>query len=315
MKQQEPPAPVRSLTVSRDHGHVLHVESHGNQAGIPTVILHGGPGAGISYRQLQTVDLARHQVILFDQRGSGKSTPTASLEANTTAHLVGDLEAIREQFGFEKWIVAGGSWGSTLALAYAQKHPDRVAALRLYGIFLASREEVDWWFQGISTAYPDYWEDFAAHVTPAERGDLCAAYHQRLTSNDNETSMSASYALRLFSARTQTLEPSETHVHDVLAAPEKVLAVARLFTHYCRNRAFMRSGELLQGIDRIRHIPAEIVQARYDMVTPMRTAWALHRAWPEAGFRIVTLSNHTCSEPMLAELRAAMDRLGALSGL
>lgn len=306
---------AQSYRLERDNGHVLHVEHHGRRDGIPTVILHGGPGAGLSYRELQTIDLDRHMVVLFDQRGAGRSTPSASLEANTTGHLVADLDAIREMFGFDKWIVAGGSWGSTLALAYAQAHPDRVSAIRLYGVFLASREEIDWWFQGLATVFPDHWEDFAAHVTPAERADLCAAYYNRLTSPDAETAMAAAYALRLFSGRTQTLEPAENHIHDLLASPEKVLAVARLFTHYCMHRAFMRGGELLAGLDRIRHIPAEIVQARYDMVTPMRSAWALHRAWPEASFRVVTLSNHTCTEPMLGALRAAMDRLTEVAGM
>jgi proline iminopeptidase len=303
--------PWASYKLARD-GHVIHVERHGVEGGMPTVILHGGPGAGLSHRQLMTVDLNLQDVVLFDQRGGGQSEPNACIENNTTQHLVEDMEAIRSMLGFEKWIVAGGSWGSTLALAYAQAYPERVAAIRLYGIFLASPAEVDWWFKGLRTVFPDCWEDFAAHVSEDERDDLCSAYYKRLTSPDSAVSTSAAYALRLYSARTQTLEPSDQHTQSVLASPKLVLAVARLFTHYCVNGAFLAPNELLDGIDIIRGIPADIIQARYDMVTPMSAAWKLHRAWPEAGFSVVTLSNHTCTAPMIAALRQSMDNLLSL---
>lgn len=302
-------AECETLRLTRDSGHELHIERHGRRGGIPTVILHGGPGAGLVRGALNTLDPERHDVVLFDQRGCGKSTPLASLEANTTAHLISDLEAIRELMGFECWFVIGGSWGSTLALAYAQAHPERVSALRLHGIFLAEAQDVDWWFHGVRHVFPDHWEVFAGHVRPEERDDLPAAYFRRLTSEEPGVAERAAWHLRNFSARTQTFEPDEAHIANLLSSPEKYLPVARLFTAYCLNRAFLPEGALLAGVDRIRHIPAEIVQARYDMTTPVRSAWELHKAWPEAGFQIVTLSNHTSTPEMIVALREATTRL------
>lgn len=290
-------------------GHELYIERHGSAGALPTVFLHGGPGAGLSHACLKSFDLSRHDLVLFDQRGAGRSTPNAELDGNTTDALIEDLERIRTHLGFDRWIVAGGSWGSCLALAYAQAHPERVLALRLHGIFLGRTEEVRWWFHGIASIFPDQWEQFASHVPLEERGDLLAAYHRRLTSPDIAVQQAAAWELRNFSARTQTLEPDEAHVARLLDSPARYLPVARLFTHYCLNRFFLPEGGLLAGIDRIRHIPAEILQGRYDMVTPMTSAWDLHRAWPEAGFEIVTLANHASSPAMLAAQRAATQRL------
>lgn len=289
--------------------HELHLERHGTAGALPTVFLHGGPGAGLSYACLNSFDLSRHDLVLFDQRGAGRSTPSAELDGNTTALLIEDLERIRTHFGFDSWMVAGGSWGSCLALAYAQAHPERVLALRLHGIFLGRPEEVRWWFHGIASVFPDEWEHFASHVPADERGDLLTAFYHRLISADLAVQESAAWALRNFSARTQTLEPDEAHVAHLLSSPARYLPVARLFTHYCMNRFFLPEGALLAGIDRIRHIPAEILQGRYDMVTPMTSAWDLHKAWPEARFEIVTLANHASSPAMLAAQRAATQRL------
>lgn len=297
------------LKLQRDNGHVLHVERHGTMGGIPTVVLHGGPGGSLARAALASFDLGRHDVILFDQRGCGQSTPLASLHANTTQDLIGDIEAIRQHFGFKAWMVAGGSWGSFLSLAYAQAHPENVLALRVHGIFLCGDQDVDWWFQGVRAIFPDHWEVFAGHVEPHERDNLLEAYYQRTTSDDPAVAEAAAWHLRNFSARTQTFEPDEAHIANLLSSPAKYLPVARLFTAYCRARAFMPEGAILQGIDRIRHIPAQIVQGRYDMVTPMQSAWALHRAWPEAGFTIATLSNHTTTPALLEALTKATTRL------
>lgn len=297
------------MRLPRDGGHELHIERFGTPGGIPTVVLHGGPGAGLVRSSVKTIDLERHDVILFDQRGCGQSTPLAELRDNTTAHLISDIEAIREFFGFEKWLVIGGSWGSFLGLAYAEAHPERVTGLRIHGIFLGGRNDVDWWFQGVRSVFPDHWEVFAGHVTPEERGDLVHAYHRRLISEEPGLAEAAAWHLRNFSARTQTFEPDDAHIANLLSSPEKYLPVSRLFAAYCVNHGFLPEGALLAGIDRIRHIPTEILQGRYDMTTPVRSAWDLHKAWPEAKFTLVTLSNHTASPDMQAAQRAATERL------
>lgn len=303
---------ITTLRLAVDGLHELHIERHGTPGAIPTVLLHGGPGAGISAAALATINPARHDIVAFDQRGAGRSTPSGELRDNTTQHLIADIEAIRRELGFDRWLVIGGSWGSFLSLAYAQSHPERVLGLRLHGIFLAGDADVDWWFHGIRHVFPDQWQEFAAHVPAEERGDLLAAYHRRLTSDDPAVVDAAAFSLRSFSARTQTLEPQEDHVANLLAGPEKYLPLARLFAHYCVNRGFLPRGAILGGIDRIRHIPAVILQGRYDMVTPMASAWALHQHWPEAAFEIVTLANHASTGAMAEAQRRATDRLADL---
>lgn len=295
--------------LNRDHGHCLHIERHGAAGGVPTLFLHGGPGAGIGLAALGGFDLTRHDMVMFDQRGCGKSTPLGVFAGNTTADLIGDIEAIRQAFGFERWIVCGGSWGSYLALAYAQAHPDRVLGLRVHGIFLARDSDIHWWFQGVRDVFPEEWEQFAALVTPSERDDLLSAYYARLTSDQPEVVERAAWHLRNFSARTQTFEVDEAHIATLLAVPEKYIPVARLFTHYCKHHAFQPPNAILDRLDAIRAIPTEILQGRYDMVTPVRSAWDLHKALPEARFTLVTLSNHTTSPAMREALRAASDRL------
>ena len=303
--------PYATHRVEVDAPHVLYVEECGNPDGIPVVFLHGGPGGGTKPVQRQTFDPARYRIVLFDQRGCGRSTPAAELDGNKTSALVADIERIRETLGIEDWMVAGGSWGSLLALTYAIAHPGRCRALRLHGIFMGRPQEVNAWFEGIGRLFPDAYEGFAAHVPEAERGDLLAAYHARLTDPDPEVHMPAALSLRGFSARTQTFLPSPAHV-GALTAPGSVLQVGRLFTQYCANGFFLPENHVLENVDRFRHIPAEIVQGRYDVVTPMRTAWDLHRAWPEARFTLVPLANHVVSPdaPALSTaLRDASDRL------
>ncbi len=306
-----PIEPFRTLDLPVAAPHVLYVEESGNPDGIPVVCLHGGPGGGSKPSQRRAFDPTAFRIVLFDQRGAGRSTPPATLQDNTTQALVADMERIRTALGIERWLVAGGSWGSCLGLAYGQAHPERCLGFRLHGIFLASREELRWWFHGIRALFPDRWEAFAGHVPAAERDDLLAAYYRRLTDPDPAVQAAAAQALRGYSAHTQTFVPDADHVAALLQ-PEAALAIARIFTHYCVNGAFLPPDALLHGIDRIRHLPAEIVQGRYDVVTPMMTAWRLHRAWPEARFTVVDQANHVAlpSAPALGvALRAATDRL------
>ncbi|MBZ6078701.1 prolyl aminopeptidase [Microvirga puerhi] len=300
-------ASQRRLRVSELHE--LFVEEQGNPQGVPIVFLHGGPGAGTSPAQLLTFDPAKFRIISFDQRGAGRSTPHAELKENTTSALISDLERIRDALGIERWFVAGGSWGSCLALAYGEAHPDRCLGFRLHGIFLADAADIEWWFNGSRMIFPDRWEIFSSFIPEDERHDLLSAYYRRLTSEDPDRCIEAAIALRTFSATTQTFRPDEGHVRK-LVEPAAALAVSRIFTHYCVNGAFLEPGQLLKNIDRIRHLPCEIVQARYDTVTPMASAWALHRAWPEARFTIVTEANHQSTHgPMAEVLREAADRL------
>lgn len=289
--------------------HELAIYDYGNPDGIPAVFLHGGPGAGTSAKQVANFDLDTYRVITFDQRGCGQSTPLAELKDNNTQALIADIERIREVLGIERWLVTGGSWGSCLALAYGQAHPERCLGFRVHGIFLAQPEDLDWWFHGSCAIFPDHWQEFAEFVPEAERGDLLTAYYKRLTSGDAEIEQAAAQSLRGFSARTQTLEPSADHISNLLQ-PDAALAVSKIFTHYCVNNAFLPAGALLDNLHRIRHLPAEIVQGRYDTVTPMMTAWKLKTAWPEANFTIVTLANHQSTVgPMVEALSNASSRL------
>ncbi|MFC2968036.1 prolyl aminopeptidase [Acidimangrovimonas pyrenivorans] len=306
-----PIRPYATHALRVDPPHVLHVEEAGNPDGIPVVFLHGGPGAGVRPAQRQTFDPARYRIVTFDQRGCGRSTPSAELAGNDTQALIADIERIRQHLGIETWMVAGGSWGSLLSLSYAIAHSERCRSLRLRGVFLGRPQEVESWFSDIGKLFPDAFEGLAGPIPEAERGDLLAAYYVRLTDPDPAVHMPAAQALRGFSARTQTLVPSVAHVH-ALTEPKAALEIARLFTHYCVNGFFLPENHVLANIDRIRHIPCEIVQGRYDVVTPPRSAWDLHRAWPEARFTLVTLANHnaTPDAPDLnAALRAASDRL------
>lgn len=301
--------PRRIQRIAVSSLHTLYLEEHGNPAGIPVVFLHGGPGAGFKPEHLHTFDPDAFRIVVFDQRGAGRSTPLAELHDNTTPSLIDDLEHIREQLDIDRWLVTGGSWGSCLALAYAEAYPERCLGVRLHGIFLGESADIEWWFQGSRTIFPDHWEDFAAFVDEDEREDLLSAYHARLTAPDPALRLEAAIRLRTFSAATQTFLPDPSHI-ERLIKPDAALPVARLFTHYCVHRAFFKPGQLIRNIGRIRHLPGEIVQARYDTVTPMTTAWSLHRAWPEAHFTIVTEANHASTKgPMAHALRTATDRL------
>ena len=293
-----------------DDLHELHYEVSGNPQGKPVVFVHGGPGGGTEPKHRRYFDPAAYRIVLFDQRGCGRSTPFASLERNTTPHLVADMERLRESLGIERWQVFGGSWGSTLGLAYAEAHPQRVSELVLRGIFLLRRWEISWFYQeGASRLFPDAWEDFLAPIPPAERGDLLAAYHRRLTSDDPALRLAAARAWSIWEGRTSRLLPDPELVAKS-GQDDFALAFARIECHYFVNRGFLeRDGQLLEEVPRIRHLPGVIVHGRYDVICPPQNAWDLHRAWPEAELRLVPDAGHAASEGgIVHELVSATDR-------
>lgn len=290
--------------------HDIYYEQCGHPHGQPVVFLHGGPGAGLTADYRRFFDPQTYRIVLFDQRGVGQSTPHACLEENTTWHLVADIERLRAHLGIEKWQVFGGSWGSTLALAYAQTHPDRVSALVLRGIFLCRPQEIDWFYQaGANAIFPDVWEQYENLIPPAERHNMLAAYYRRLTSADEAVRLAAARAWSIWEGSALKLIPDPALIED-FSAPHKALALARIETHYFMNKAFFASDNyLLENVDKIRHLPAVIVQGRYDIVCPMMSAWALHRAWPEAEFIVVGDAGHSVTEPGIrSALVEATDR-------
>lgn len=293
--------------------HEIYWEESGNPQGKPVVFVHGGPGGGTSPKQRCFFDPARYRIVLFDQRGCGQSTPHASLEENTTWHLTSDMEALRQHLGIERWQVFGGSWGSTLALAYAQRFPQQVSELVLRGIFLLRKSEIDWFYQrGASAIFPDAWEDYVAPIPESERGDMVRAYYARLTSDDPAVRQEAARAWSVWEGRTSYLVPNEDLIART-AGDAFSLAFARIECHYFVNGGFFgpESG-LLDQVHRIRHLPGVIVQGRYDVVCPMESAWALHRAWPEADLRVVGVAGHSAFEPgIVHELVDATDRFAA----
>ena len=278
--------------------HTLYYEQCGNPRGKPVVFLHGGPGGGCNARCRQFFDPDAYRIILFDQRGCGRSTPHAELRENTTWDLVADIERLRAHLGIGRWQVFGGSWGSTLALAYAEAHPEQVTELVLRGIFLLRRWELEWFYQqGCDALFPDAWEKYIEPIPSVERGDLISAYHRRLTHDDPAVRLAAARAWSIWEGSTSFLYQDAAHIESS-GADEFAQAFARIECHYFVHGGFMRSDrQLLEDIDRIRRIPATIVQGRYDVVCPMRSAWDLHRAWPEADLRIVADAGHSAFEP------------------
>ncbi|NYT35785.1 prolyl aminopeptidase [Allopusillimonas soli] len=291
-------------------GHKVYWELSGNPQGKPTIFLHGGPGGGCSPTHRRLFDPAVYNILLFDQRGCGRSTPHASLENNTTWHLVADIERLRKEvLKTEKLQVFGGSWGSTLALAYAETHPERVSELIVRGIFTLRQEELHWFYQeGASWLFPDLWEGFLAPIPDAERGDLINAYHRRLTGTDRAEQIKAAHAWTRWESHTITLLPSASHV-QALSADDTALAFARIENHYFVNKGFMDEGQLIRDAHKLAGIPGVIVQGRYDACTPARTAWDLHKAWPQAEFQLIQDAGHAFDEPgILARLIAATDQ-------
>lgn len=284
--------------------HELYYELCGNPNGKPVVFLHGGPGAGLIPDYRRFFDPQAYRVILFDQRGAGRSTPHASLDDNTTWCLVEDIERIREHFGVDQWLVFGGSWGSTLSLAYAEAHPERVRALVLRGIFLCRPKEIRWFYedsQGASAIFPDSWEPYLRVIPEAEREDMIRAYYRRLTSDDESVRFEAAQAWSTWEASVLKLRPDQALINE-FTEPEKAIALARIECHYFVNNCFFETDNyLLEHVDRIRHIPAVIVHGRYDVVCPFMNAWDLHRAWPEASLEIIADAGHAATEPGIAD--------------
>ncbi len=290
--------------------HTIYYEQVGNPEGTPAVFLHGGPGGGIVPDYRRFFDPEAYRLVLFDQRGAGDSTPHAEIEENTTWNLVADMERLREHLGIEKWLVFGGSWGSTLALAYAQTHPERVSALILRGIFLCRPQEIRWFYQeGASWIFPDVWEEYLKVIPEDERADMVSAYYRRLTSEDEQVRLEAARAWSVWEGSTSKLYFDYDSI-ERFAEPEFALAFARIECHYFMNNAFFETDNyLIENVGKIRHIPAVIAQGRYDVVCPLRSAWELHRAWPEAELHVVADAGHSVTEPGITDvLIEATDR-------
>jgi proline iminopeptidase len=278
-------------------GHEIYWEHCGTPGAKPAVFLHGGPGGGCSPSHRRLFDPKRYDVLLFDQRGCGRSRPYAGLEANTTWHLVADIERLREMTGVEKWQVFGGSWGSTLALAYAETHPERVSELIVRGIYLLTRAELEWYYQfGVSQMFPDKWERFLAPIPEAERGDLMSAYRKRLVGDDKAVQLEAAKAWSAWEGETITLLP-EPATSDQFHEDDFAVAFARIENHYFVHAGWLEEGQLLRDAGRLKDIPGVIVHGRYDMPCPAHYAWQLHKAWPKAEFHLIEGAGHAYSEP------------------
>lgn len=291
-------------------GHTLYWERCGTRGAKPVVFLHGGPGSGVSPGQRRQFDPSRYDILLFDQRGCGRSTPFASLDHNTTWDLVDDIERLRTSvMGVDKWMVFGGSWGSTLSLAYAQSHPDRVAELVLRGIFLFRQTEIDWLYQyGASELYPEEWEKFVGFIPAAERGDLVEAYHKRLTGNDVAVQLEAAKRWSMWEGVTVTLLPDEAMLAE-FTEDQHAIAIARIENHYMKYKGWLDEGQLLANAGRLKGIPGVIVQGRHDCCTPPAAAWDLKKAWPEVELQIVPDGGHLFTEPGITDgLVRATDR-------
>ena len=311
MAERYPPIePYESGLLDVGDGHEIYWECCGNPNGKPALFLHGGPGSGCSPGQRRFFDPGAYRAVLFDQRGCGRSTPHASLDANTTWDLVDDIERLRKHLGVERWQVFGGSWGSTLALAYAETHPERVTGLVLRGIFTLRRGELEWFYQkGCSWIFPDAFQDYVRVIPPAERGDMIAAYHKRLTASDSAVQLEAARAWSAWEGRTLSLLPDAERVKR-FSEDAYALAFARIECHYFINSGFFSSDDqLIANAHRLSAIPGVIIHGRYDVVTPVKTAFDLVRVWPEVSLRVVPDSGHAMTEPgIVHELVAATNR-------
>ena len=293
--------PYVQHSLAVDPPHILYVEESGAPSGLPVLFVHGGPGAGTEAYHRRFFDPDRYRIILFDQRGCGHSTPHAELEGNTTQSLVADMERIREQLGIERWVVFGGSWGSTLALVYAETHPERVLALILRGVFLCRPHEIHWFYQeGASRLFPDAWQDYLSPIPPQERADMVAAYYRRLTGSDEVARMAAAKSWALWEGRTSTLRPRDA-VLNHFGDPFTALSLARIECHYFVNDSFLETDQILRDASRLADIPGHIVHGRYDVVCPVENAWELHLAWPRAQLEIIPDAGHSATEPGITD--------------
>lgn len=291
-------APFNTGRLKVSERHEIYFEEVGNPKGQPVVFLHGGPGGGISPDHRRFFDPQHYRVLLFDQRGCGQSLPFAELAENTTWDLVADIEKLRTHLGIQKWIVFGGSWGSTLALAYAETHPEKVLGLILRGIFLCRPSEIQWFYQdGASRIFPDHWESYKNHIPEIERNDFVTAYYKRLTSADQNIRLAAAKVWSQWEMATSYLQMKSSAVAE-MEDPAKALPFARIESHYFMNNAFFKTENwLLQNIQQIQNIPGIIVQGRYDVVCPATSAWELHRAWPKSKLMMIPDAGHAASEP------------------
>jgi proline iminopeptidase len=305
-------APFRTGELPLDDTHTMYFEESGNPKGVPVVFLHGGPGAGANASHRRFFDPKYYRIIIFDQRGSGRSTPLGEIKDNTTPLLIEDMERLRRHLEIENWFVFGGSWGSTLALAYAEFHPDRVKGLALRGIFLCRKSEIDWFLYGLKELAPEAWRAFSSYIPENERHDLLGAYHKRLMNSDPKVHMPAARAWSLYEGSCSTLLPSPETI-QAFSGDTLALGLARMEAHYFANSIFLPENFLLENIGRIRKVPAFIVQGRYDLVCPIRSADDLSRLWPEARYQIIPDAGHSAMEPgTRAALVQGMERFKEL---
>ncbi|HXC28048.1 MAG TPA: prolyl aminopeptidase [Stellaceae bacterium] len=304
-----PIEPYRTGRLRLDSRHTMYWEESGNPHGMPALFLHGGPGAGATPVHRRFFDPAQWRIVIYDQRGGGRSTPLGETVENSPTHLVSDIEVLRRELGIEKWLVFGGSWGSTLALLYAETYPESCRGLILRGIFLARQAEIDWFLYGIAAVFPEAWRAFAGFVAEEERGDLLAAYYRRLIDPDPRVHMAAARAWSLYEGACSTLLPNPETI-AAFGEDRLALGLARIEAHYFSRHLFSGADDLILRVDRIRHLPGVIVQGRYDMVCPIRSADELARAWPEAEYVIVPDAGHSAMEPGIREqLVLAIERM------
>ena len=313
-----PIEPYQTHTIPVSKEHRLYVEECGRADGLPVVFLHGGPGAGCERYHRQFFDPDVYRIVLFDQRGTGRSTPHAVLDGNTTQHLVADIETVRTTLGIDQWVVFGGSWGSTLGLVYAETHPERVLGLILRGIFLCRPRDIHWFYQeGASFLLPDHWEDYRDIVPESEQDDMVSGYYRRLTGDDEVACMAAARAWSLWEGRASTLLP-KADVVDHFVNPHTALSLARIECHYFMHNSFLEPGQILNDAPRLQDIPGVIVHGRYDVVCPLEQAWALHQAWPRSRLQIIQDAGHSATEPgivdaLVTATRQFANRFSALS--
>jgi proline iminopeptidase len=303
--------PYASGMLKLDARHAMHWECCGNPGGVPLLFIHGGPGGGSLPHHRRYYDPSFWRIVLYDQRGAGRSTPAAELTDNTTAHLIDDIERLREHLGIDRWLLFGGSWGSTLALLYAQAHPDRVLGLVLRGIFLATRGEIDWFMHGMARIFPEAWREFAHFLPPDERGDVLGSYYRRLTHHDAAVHAPAAHAWDRYESTCSTLLP-KSNGNGRGEGDAGALAIARIEAHYFVHDAFIEQDRILGNLARVRRLPCTIVQGRYDIICPPAAADALARAWPEAEYVVVPDAGHSVREPGTTHaLIAAVQRMQA----